>query len=343
MIKPALTGAILFMVVLAFGQTASDNPTTSSDVVLEKDPVNVQESKNNSTTLALGENSDATGNYSIAIGNGAFANMDNTMVLGGESYDDRVSVGIGTSNPNSLSSLDLADIDKGLLVNRLSTEQTEMFEMALGMADEGMMIYNTTDHVLQTWDGLKWENVQTKRFELKDDQLKLDNGLAVDLSEYQQDLTSATLNGKELTIEIENGSEVKVDLSPLFKEYEDRLAAIEELLSAASISVNEIDSIGGSIELRGNSIELTEAELSQNAPNPFSTSTKIRYTIPEGSLSAYITILNTSGKIVSNQKLSPVPGSREKTIFADGMSPGLYYLALYVDTVKMKTITIVVQ
>jgi hypothetical protein len=205
------------------------------------------------------------------------------------------------------------------------------------------MIYNTTDHVLQTWDGLKWENVQTKRIELKDHQLKLDDGPTVDLSEYQQDLTAATLNGKELTIEIENGSDVKVDLSPIFKEYDDRLAAIEALLLNESIEVDEIELDEEPIVSSTNPVESSEAELSQNAPNPFSSSTKIKYTIPEGSLSAYITILNTSGKIVSNQKLSPVSGSREKTIFADGMAPGLYYLALYIDTVKAKTITMVVR
>tara|TARA_B110000908_G_C9818785_1_gene256171 strand:+ start:191 stop:448 length:258 start_codon:yes stop_codon:yes gene_type:complete len=80
-----------------------------------------------------------------------------------------------------------------------------------------MMIYNTTDHLLMTWDGLKWDKVQTKKISLAGHRLKIDNGPSVDLSQYQQDLTSATLNGKELTIEIENGTDVKVDLSPVLR------------------------------------------------------------------------------------------------------------------------------
>ena len=330
MIKPALTGVILMMATLAFGQSNSNSPKASTENL-----------NNNSTTLAIGENSEATGNYAIAIGNGASADMDNTMVLGGQTLNDRVSVGIGTSFPNSLSSLDLADIDKGLLVNRLSAEQAEFFKMALGLADEGMMIYNTTDHVLQTWDGLKWDNVQAKHLNLEDDLLKIDNGPSVDLSQYQQDLTSATLKGKELTIEIENGADVKVDLSPIFKEYEDRLAKIEHLLLVESedeFGFNEERSDFGT-----SSDETTEALLSQNAPNPFSMSTKVKYTIPEGSSSAYIEVINTVGKRVSKQKLSPIPGSREKTIFADEMPPGVYYLSLYVDRIKTNTVTMTVK
>jgi hypothetical protein len=330
MIKPALTGAILTMAVLAFGQSDSNSQKASAQI-----------SNNNSTTLAMGENSEATGNYAIAIGNGASADMDNTMVLGGVTDEDRVSVGIGTSYPNSLSSLDLADIDKGLLVNRLSAEQAEIFKMALGMADEGMMIYNTSDHLLQTWDGLKWDNVQTKHLNLEDHRLKINNGPSVDLSQYQQDLTSATLNGQELTIGIENGADVKVDLSPIFKEYETRLAAIEHLLLVES--KDEENSSNAQIESFENANTFEVAMLLQNAPNPFSSSTKVKYTIPNGSFSAYLTILDSSGKIVSNKKLSHIPGTREKTIFADGMPPGVYYLSLFVDHIKTKTVKMIVK
>ena len=330
MIKLALTGAILTLAVIAFGQSNHRVSNASSE-------------KNNthSTALAIGENSEASGNYSIAIGNGASADMDNTMVLGGQTLNDRVSVGIGTSFPNSLSSLDLADIDKGLLVNRLTSEQAEIFKMALGMADEGMMIYNTTDHVLQTWDGLKWNNVQTKEINLEEDQLTINNGPSVDLSIYQQDLTSATLNGKELTIEIENGANVKVDLSPIFKEYEDRLAAIENLLESAS--KNEVQLNDLSADEEPNSEDFKSTVLHQNAPNPFSASTKVKYTVPDGSSSAHIFVLNSGGKIVRNIKLSPVAGSREKTIFADGLVSGVYYLSLYIDREKTRTITMVVR
>ena len=330
MIKSALTGAILTMAAFTFGQSNANSSNSSTEHL-----------NHNSTTLAIGENSEATGNYSIAICNGASADMDNTMVLGGRTLSDRVSVGIGTLYPNSLSSLDLADIDKRLLVNRLSSEQAGIFKMALGIADEGMMIYNTTDHVLMTGNGLNWDNVQTKRINLEDHLLKVGNAPSVDLSQYQQDLTSATLNGKELTIEIENCTDVKVDLSPIFREYEVRLAAIERLLLVQSEDEFGFNKVG--VDSQESLDETTLAQLSQNSPNPFSTSTKVRYTIPEGSSSAYIEVSNSAGRIVSNEKLSHISGSREKTIFADGMSPGVYYLSLYVDRVKTNTVTMMIK
>ena len=99
----------------------------------------------------------------------------------------------------------------------------------------------------------------------------------------------------------------------------------------------------GEIDSRENLDKKALAELSQNTPNPFSTSTKVTYTIPEGSASAYIEVLNTAGGVVSKQKLSPISGTREKTIFADGMAPGVYYLSLYVDHVKTNIITMIVR
>ena len=135
MIKSALTGCVVICATLVFGQDPSNSMALNLNVQ-NQEPVIVEAQLEESTQLALGDNAEATGNYATAIGNGAHADMDNTMVLGGTTEENRVSVGIGTSNPNSLSSLDLADIDKGLLVNRLSTKQAEMFEMALGIADE---------------------------------------------------------------------------------------------------------------------------------------------------------------------------------------------------------------
>lgn len=263
------------------------------------------------------------------------SNQDNTMVLGGTTEKDRVSVGIGTQNPNSLSSLELADVDKGFLVNRLNSEQVEQFEMALGMNEEGMMIYNSSIEAMQVWNGVEWKNVGAEKLEMKDDQLVMNKESTVDLSTFHQDLKSATVSGKQLTIQIENGESVSVDLSPVFQEYEERLLALESKLDA--LVADESDQV-----LKGGT-KVEEARLYQNAPNPFNGSSTVKYFIPKGTSSAYLVLQNNSGKIMFNEKLLVREGDGDKSIVADNFTPGVYYLSLYVDRKKADSISMVVR
>ncbi len=119
----------------------------------------------NNNTIALGANTNASGNYAIAIGTNATATTNNSMVLGGVTTTDRVSVGIGTGAPNQNAALDLADTDKGLLLNRVTNAQrTAMTNapasgVALTTTDAGLMVYDTDDKLLYIWDGTQWGDV----------------------------------------------------------------------------------------------------------------------------------------------------------------------------------------
>ena len=115
--------------------------------------------------IAIGSESRAQGTYSVAVGRNVDVSQANTMALGGGEASNRLSVGIGTVAANPNASLDLADIDKGLLVNRVTTAQrvTMMTTPASGVAltttDAGLMVYDTDDNLFYFWNGTQWNEL----------------------------------------------------------------------------------------------------------------------------------------------------------------------------------------
>ena len=73
-------------------------------------------------------------------------------------FTDFGNVGIGSSNPNKKASLELAGLDRGLLINRMTSAERATFGTLLVAADEGMMVYDTEDDAVYTWDGSLWSN-----------------------------------------------------------------------------------------------------------------------------------------------------------------------------------------
>jgi hypothetical protein len=67
------------------------------------------------------------------------------------------SVGIGTNNPNSNAILQLESTSKGVLFTRLTSIQRQA--MALGAADDGLLVYDQTSQKFYYWDGnaLAWK------------------------------------------------------------------------------------------------------------------------------------------------------------------------------------------
>jgi hypothetical protein len=76
------------------------------------------------------------------------------MLLGGANKP--LSVGIGTNAPNTKASLDLADTDKGFLINRVTNAKKTTLEGTLLVGDIGLMVYDTDDKVLYVWNGTAW-------------------------------------------------------------------------------------------------------------------------------------------------------------------------------------------
>ncbi len=117
--------------------------------------------------VMIGANTSVDADYAVAIGAGATTSTNNTMVLGGNTSTNRVSVGIGTNAPNIKSSLDLADTDKGFLVNRLTNTQKTTLEGTLLATDIGVMVYDTDDKVLYVWNGTQWTSSTTSDLETR--------------------------------------------------------------------------------------------------------------------------------------------------------------------------------
>jgi hypothetical protein len=71
------------------------------------------------------------------------------------------SVGIGTTVPNAAAALDVSSTTKGLLPPRLSQTQRDQLTtaQALGAAQAGLLLYNTTTQALNAWNGTRWTEV----------------------------------------------------------------------------------------------------------------------------------------------------------------------------------------
>lgn len=182
-------------------------------------------STNNNTT-AVGANTDVSGNYSVAIGTGASATTNNSMVLGGVTPTDRVSVGIGTTAPNQNASIELADTDKGLLINRLTNAQRATLESKLSTIEGGILVFDIEDKELYAWDGIQWKAATKDTddqtidvFQLTDNNLELslindgENTKIIDLSKYLDNTDNQELSLVSNLLGISNGTS-SIDLAP---------------------------------------------------------------------------------------------------------------------------------
>jgi hypothetical protein len=97
----------------------------------------------------------------------------------------------------------------------------------------------------------------------------------------------------------------------------DRVAKLEELI----------------LELkngRTGSTTMTSAYLEQNTPNPVRGTTIIRYTIPENTAAARLTLTNAKGQVVKTVSLSS-RGTGQVNLSTAALASGTYHYTLYVD------------
>ena len=120
------------------------------------------------------------------------------------------------------------------------------------------------------------DNTDAQTVSLSGTTLAISNGNTIDLASLQdgtgtdaQNLASATLSGTTLTVAIENGASVNVDLSSLLTDIETRLDAIEACACSGTLATT---TVSGEREMG--------ARLYQNTPNPYSIETKLSFFIP---------------------------------------------------------------
>lgn len=129
--------------------------------------------------------------------------------------------------------------------------------------------------------------------------------------------------------------------------------AVQELSKMNDEKNNEIDSLkkeNETLEARVSKLEqmmnasyskpevmsLSSASLEQNAPNPFGSSTRIGYQLPEAYSSARIVITDEKGVVMKQINLD-TKGKGNISIDASALLPGTYLYTLYVDGKRVDT------
>lgn len=272
--------------------------------------------------------------FVAANGNIALGNQNPTHKLDVDGSADILNdlyvgnqLGVGTATPDANASADLAATDKGLLLNRLDNVGKDALGTALTTATTGagMLIYDTDDTQTYFWNGTTWMAPGT------------DN----------QDLTGTTLTGTTLTVEIENGASVDIDLAPILVPLQDeniaQQAQIDDLL--ARVLAIEACACDGTLSVEDpNGDAENRIILNQNIPNPFATTSSITYFIPSKYTRANLEISTSLGQLLYNIPLNEFGKQASIEINKSSfLSSAIYYYSLYVDGKKMITKKLIVK
>jgi hypothetical protein len=148
------------------GYSALSATTGAGNTALGRSTGTTNTSGSNNTFLGQSSNASATNlSNATAIGNGAEVTASNTIQLGNGSVTNvntsgtittSGSVGIGTTSLNSAAALEIVSTTKGILLPRLTTVQRD----AIGASPPaGLLIFNTTDNLVQAYNGIAWVNL----------------------------------------------------------------------------------------------------------------------------------------------------------------------------------------
>lgn len=113
-------------------------------------------------------------------------------------------------------------------------------------------------------------------------------------------------------------------LTEAIKELNDKIVLLEKELS------NSENRKSGNLMSNSGNIICSEAQLFQNAPNPFNESSVIKYVTPSACQNATINIFNMQGVPIKNIQLS-VKGNGEIIINSNELNAGMYIYVLIVD------------
>jgi len=221
--------------------------------------------------------------------------------------------GIATITPAANASLDLAATDKALLLNRLTTVGRADLVTAGALA--GMLVYDSDDNKVYYYNGTNW----------------------VDSSGDDQNLTAATLSATTLTIDIQDGSSVSVDLAPILAPLQtqitDLITRVETLEACAcsTLTTPEVDAPN-----------VLGIKLNQNIPNPFDSTTEIKYNVPEKYNSAKIQVVNSLGQIVYDIPITKF-GEGSISLRKKNLQSAVYFYTLYVEGKKIDTKRLVIN
>ena len=164
--------------------------------------------------------------------------------------------------------------------------------------------------------------------------------------------------GSLLSLSIERGNGVSVNLAPLLADLEaendDQQNTIDELTSIVSEQQALIEDLIIRMEIReecacdptlgngDNTLQPDKAYLLQNIPNPFNNTTSVGYFVPYTNAKAHIVISTMAGQIVHNMELSNL-GVGAVSIDNSRMASAVYLYTLYVDGKRIDTKRMIVE
>ena len=202
-----------------------------------------------------------------------------------------------------------------------------------------------------------------QQLSLNGNSLDLEDGGSVDLSGYldntdDQVLGNFILSNRFLSLTIEDGNGVLVDLGPLLVPLEDENAAqqaqIDALIANAAAQQAQIDDLIARVEALEDCACTLEnpdgpetpgrrtAHLFQNVPNPFGNTTTIGYYIPFTHEKANLIISTTTGKLISNMAIRTF-GEGSIEINKSSLQSAMYFYTLYVDGRRVDTKRMLVE
>ena len=164
--------------------------------------------------------------------------------------------------------------------------------------------------------------------------------------------------GSLLSLSIERGNGVSVNLAPLLADLEaendDQQNTIDELTSIVSEQQALIEDLIIRMEIReecacdptlgngDNTLQPDKAYLLQNIPNPFNNTTSVGYFVPYTNAKAHIVISTMAGQIVHNMELSNL-GVGAVSIDNSRMASAVYLYTLYIDGKRIDTKRMIVE
>lgn len=148
---------------LSSGQTAILFFTTEWELMLKTTDASfdyVKKGSENPNSTAFGYDE----NFKAGLGFGVSGTDISAQIAGekagvktiGITVDEEGRTGVGNTDPDDLSILDIQSTDKGLLIPRLTTAQRTTLGGLLGAGQKGMIVYDTDIPQLYTWSGAAW-------------------------------------------------------------------------------------------------------------------------------------------------------------------------------------------
>ena len=304
-------------------------------------------------STSMGVYTEANGNYSNAMGRKTIASDYASTVIGQNNLTG--------ATPTSATNFSL-EAPAFVIGNGLDGNRSDAFSI---LFDGTTNIAGSVTATSFIGDGSQLTNLpnqntddQAISYDANTNIVSLEDGGTIDLSGLNnsgtddQQLANFILSqGSLLSLSIQDGNVVSVDLAPLLTDLEnlvadlqtenqEQQALIDDLI--IRMEIREECACDPTLGIGDNTLQPDKAYLLQNIPNPFDRTTSIGYFVPYTNAKAHIVISTMAGQIVHNIELSNL-GVGAISIDSGRMAAAVYLYTLYVDGKRIDTKRMIVE